>query len=523
MKLILSKYYGFFPLILLLVFYGFKAIYFPIHDFANYYFGGKFLAEQHFSSSIYFPFEFNSAINATGQKGIFASYAPNTPFLALLFAPFSLLPIAIAKLIFNSISIFLFIYSLKKLADFYKIESFYLLLIPILFFIPIKNEILFGQVYFLLFFLISESWLAYQKNQLKLGAFYLAIAILLKVFPALLILIPLFKRQFKFVFYVAGFVLILLSVSVLFSGIEIWQFMLTDVLSKASQGEISEAYVPNYQSVLMFLKELLVYEPTINNTALFPSPEMFHSLLLVFKCTLLVFGFYITTKTKDLFLVLSYWVIVMTLISPYGSTYALILLLFPYFALIQCNLSRPKIIAGITLVFLVNNLPTTVFLKYPYPLSYLRLFALMLLLILLLFHFHKYINYKITGILVLISAVLGFNFANVAASNSKYFLEKGSPILIYDFRLKEQQLTYYYWNGNGANKKSIPYKFSKVDALELEGNEILCHGIPIVSDTSNKRNPMLIDGNFILYLSDLDRGIGFYTLRKIMLNPTDNE
>ncbi len=523
MKQILSKYYGFFPLMMLLVFYGIKAISFPIHDFANYYFGGQFLAEQHFSLTTYFPFEFNSAINATGQKGIFASYAPNTPFLALLFTPFSLLPIAIAKLVFNGISIFLFAFSLKKLADFYKIESFYLLLIPILFFIPIKNEILFGQVYFLLFFLISESWLAYQKNQLKLGACYLAIAILLKVFPALLILIPLFKRQFKFIFFVAGFGLILFSVSVLFSGIEIWQFMLTDVLSKASQGAISEAYVPNYQSFFMFFKELLVYDPTLNNTAKFNSPEIFYSVLFSIKITLLTFGYFLTRKTENNFMFFSYWILVMILISPYGSTYTLILLLFPYFALIQSNLSRPKKIAGLLLIFIANNLPTTIFLKYHFPLSYLRLFALMLLLILLLSHFHKNINYRITGILALTAAVFAFNFAQVAASNSKYFLDKGSPILIYDFQIKEQQLTYYYWNENGENKKSIPFKFSKVDALKLKGNEIIYNGNTLVSDGSNKRNPMLIDGNLILYLSDFDRGIGFYTLRKIMLNPTDNE
>ena len=523
MKLILSKYYGFFPLIMLFFFYGFKSIYFPIHDYANYYFGGKLLIEQHLSSSIYFPLEFNRAISATGQAGVFASYAPNTPFLALLFAPFSLLPIAFSKLIFNSISIVLFIYSLKKIVDFYKIAPLYFLLIPILFFIPIKNEILFGQVYFLLFFLISESWLAFQTGHLKKSAFLFAFAILLKVFPLVLVLFYLFKKQFKYLLYVAGFGLLLLGFSVFFSGFEIWQYFLTTVLSKASNGEISEPYVANYQSVFMFLKELLVYEPTLNRTALYNSPELFHSLLLIFKCALIVFGFYITKKVDNLFMVLSYWMLVMILVSPYGSTYTLILLLFLYFALIQSDLSKPKIIAGIALIFLANDLPTTVFLKYPYPLSYLRLLALILLLILLLSHFHKHINYKITGILALASATIAFAFANREVSYSQYFLEKESPILIYDFELKDHQLTYSFWNENGENKRSIPFKYSYSKPLQQKGNEIICNGISIVSDGSNKRNPMLIDGHMVLYLSDFDRGIGFYTLRKIMLKSTDHE
>ena len=410
MKSIISKYYGLIPLLMLLSFFGYQSISFPIHDFANYYFGGQFLVEGHFTSLCYFPFEFNKAIADAGYTGIFVSYAPNTPFLALIFAPFSLLPIWISKIIFNSLSIFAFLYSIQKLSSFYQIKSIYLLLIPIVFFIPIRNEILFGQLYFLLFFLLSESWMAYQKNNLKTSACYLAIAILLKIFPALLLLFPLFTKQFRYLLYVAGFGLFFLSVSVFFSGFEIWQYFLTAILSKASNGEISEAYVSNYQSMFMFLKELLIYEPTLNRATFYNSPAIFHALLLLFKSTLLVFGFFITRKASNFLLVLSYWILVMVLVSPYGSTYTLILLLFPYFGLIQSDCSKPKKIAVATLLFLASNLPTTIFLKYPFPFSYLRFFVLMLLLTLILCHFHKHLNYKITGIVALASAFLAFTF-----------------------------------------------------------------------------------------------------------------
>ena len=54
-------------------------------------------------------------------------------------------------------------------------------LLPLLFFIPIKNNLLFGQVYFLLFFLLSESWVAYEKKQFKTMAALLGVAILMKI------------------------------------------------------------------------------------------------------------------------------------------------------------------------------------------------------------------------------------------------------------------------------------------------------------------------------------------------------
>ena len=194
MKNLLEKY-PLIPLALLCALYVYKAYGLPAHDFANYYFGGKFLAEGRFANWIYFPYEFNKAIAAESYKHIFASYAPNTPFLALFFLPFSFLPLAAAKLIFNIVSTGLFFYTLNRLVKFYRIPALYLCLVPILFFVPIKNELLFGQVYFLLFVLLGETWIAYRKNKKNKAALYLSFAIMLKIFPILLLLAFLFRKK----------------------------------------------------------------------------------------------------------------------------------------------------------------------------------------------------------------------------------------------------------------------------------------------------------------------------------------
>jgi hypothetical protein len=102
-----------------------------LHDFANYYYGGALLEGGRFNPSVYFPADFNKAIIKLGGRDIFASYAPNTPFLALLFMPFSLLPAMVAKLIFNLGSLLLLLRSVHRLTTFYKIEPVYLLLIPV--------------------------------------------------------------------------------------------------------------------------------------------------------------------------------------------------------------------------------------------------------------------------------------------------------------------------------------------------------------------------------------------------------
>jgi hypothetical protein len=101
MKQFILKYHLYGLLLLLCVCYIFKATTFPVHDFANYYFGAQFLADGSINTSIYSPYEFNKAIADLGFQNIFVSYAPNTPFLAVFFLPLTLISVVKAKIIFN--------------------------------------------------------------------------------------------------------------------------------------------------------------------------------------------------------------------------------------------------------------------------------------------------------------------------------------------------------------------------------------------------------------------------------------
>ena len=515
MKPLIGKYDSLIPLLLVCLFFTWKAIHFPAHDFANYYFGGKFLANGHFTSSVYFPYDFNKTIADLGFRNIFASYAPNTPFLALLFVPFSFLPLVVAKLTLNLLSILLFVYSLKRLVSFYKIEPVFLLLVPILFFVPIKNELLFGQVYFLLFFLIAESWLAYEKNQwVKMGIF-LGVAVFLKVFPILLILVFVFKRQFRPIKYVLASCVILLLFSILFSGIDIWIFYFKNVLPKASSGEISEAFVTNYQSVFMFLKQLLVYDSVLNPDVIRNAPQTFQALIIAFKIMLFSIGFYISRKANNSLFVISYWILAMVLLSPYGSTYTFVLLLLPYFSLMKSALSSVKKILGCLFIFAVANLPLQAFISNAFPFSYLRLFALLLLFSLFLSWLYYTIEIKIVMISVAAGFAVAYFFPINKSENSSYLLGRDMPILIYDYRISKDLLTYYYWNETGKNSAFIPLENALTKVGEVKENQIFLDDKQLTFDTSYKEKPLLINNNTMLYLSDFDRGIGFYTLRKI--------
>jgi hypothetical protein len=517
MKKVILKYYLFLPLLFLCFFYEYKSLWFPIHDFNNYYFGGAFLEDGNFNFKMYFPYEFNKAIANAGYLNVFASYAPNTPFLALLFAPFSLLPIAIAKLIFNSISTLLFVYSLKKLADFYEIEPVYLLLIPILFFIPIKNEILFGQVYFLLFFLLSECLIAFEENKHKKMAAYLSLSIAIKIFPILFILYFLFRRQLQPILHTVLFTTFFVLITLPFVSIDTWIFYVEHVLSKASKGEITAAFVDNYQSMLMFLKRCFVFDATENPNVLSESIMLFSGFLMAFKIAVIALGYYLSTRVSNKLFVFSYWIVSMIALSPYGSTYTFILLLFSFIFIVKSNIPIWKKTSFFMLLFGINSVPISSIILEPFPFSYLRLFLVMLFFIAFIGFEYQKINFKIT---TLVCGLLSLVFSITDKENnieSTLVLDK-SPLLVYNYTISKTKLTYFYWDEKGSHSQSFLLKNSSLEQLTLQKNQIFFKHKPITSDQSNKLKPMLIDDSMILYLSDSKRGIGFFTLRKIELN-----
>lgn len=519
MKIAAEKYIYLLPTLVLGLFYLYRSIDFPVHDFANYYFGGQFFSHGQFDHNVYFPYWFNSRIYAAGHNGIFAAYAPNTPFLALVFAPLSMLPVAVAKLFFNAVSLLLFLWSLLRIASRYRVDSFWLLAIPIVFFVPIKNQVLFGQVYFLVFFLLAECWLAYEKRQLKTAALYLSIAILLKVFPLLMLLFFMFRKQFKLLGYVFLFCAILIVFTGVFCGFGVWSFYLVHVLPKAGRGEIATAFVDNYQSVFMFLKRLLVYDPLENPQALFDNPALLGIISGTFKMAIIAIGFYAARKSAPLN-AMSYWIVAMVVLSPYGSTYTFLLFVFPFLAFAGSALSPVKKVLSVLLLALLANLPLAAVSGWAYPFSYMRLFVLLTVLLAMVLMVRQAVNWKmISGLSAAVLILMAVSSKNETVSSTTFSNQK-LPILVYDYDGNASGIAYSFFDENGFSGASVPNPgkmHSPGVALELRNNEIYLDGKPIASDDGNKRKPVLY-GQTIVYLSDYGRGLGFYTLRKVELN-----
>lgn len=514
MKALTGKYYGLLPLLLLCGFYIVKATGFSLHDFGNYYFGGYFFAQGTFTADMYFPYIFNRDIAALGYESLFLNYAPNTPFLTLLFYPFHFLDPFTAKLIFNLLSTFLFLYSTSRLVAFYKIKPVYAAIIPVLFFLPVKNNLLFGQLYFLLFFLLAEGWLAYEKKQLFRMSLFWSMAVLIKVFPVMLIAFLLFKKAYKPAAYLIFCCALLTIGSVLLNGVEIWFFFFEKVLPKASNGEIATAFVDNYQSVYMFLKRIFITDAIENPYPAVNNPFLFHLLLMSFKLGLVFMGYYITQIKKNTLFVFSYWIIIMLLLSPYGSTYTFILLLFPFFSIVNTN-SSPIVKCGFILLLCGNcNWPLQFFTNSVFPVSYCRLLLFLLFFILYLLSEKSTVNWKWSPMVLVLAAGMSYYSIHIMRpADAMGLLPVKSPVLIYKYTITDNRLTYYYWNENGENRMSIPLAASKTAEATIRNNQIYHNDKQLTYGNDNKTNALLVNNKTLIYLSDYNRGIGFYTLR----------
>ncbi len=508
------------PLIFFVIIGGYYVIpphSFPTHDFGNYYFSALFIKQGIFTSEIYFPFHFNQTVADLGYVNQFLSFAPNTPFLALFFVPFTFLPLATAKLVFNLISLLLLMVSVKRLASHLNIHWGYVLIFPLVFLVPIKNNLLFGQVYFLLFFLLSEGFLAYQKNQFIRTALWWGLAISLKVFPIVLIGFLLFKHHFKAVGYLLLSVAILTLISISVTGLAPWAFFFLEALPRFNNGEIAGAYVANYQSLFMFLKHILVFDAIENPTGLGQYFNSVLGLMFAVKLFLVSVAIFITKKVKGSFFSFSFWLFISLISSPYGSTYSLLVLAFLYFSTGKLEIQT----WGKSLIILTLTFLTLASFKgdYAFPFNYLRLYLMVGLFIGLMVLFRSQIPLKAITLTALISGGIYFLFLPETTDTSKRYTDFSMPILTYDYSIHTDKLVYYYWNSSARNRAEYTIKKQATDTqnVEIIDNQIYYQNQQLTFDHSNKKMATRVNENQIVFLSDKNRGVGFYELRKIEL------
>jgi len=498
----------------LLGYFMYKAVGAPLSDYAGYYFGSQALLQGNYQQ-VYDTYSLNVLIAQKGLPDVFASYTPFPPFTSIVLAPFLHFPAAVSKIVFNLFSAFLFIWVLARSSKFFSLPGRVVWLIPVLFFIPLRNNIFFGQAYLLLFALLMEGYMAYKKRKTVLAALWWAVAIVLKLFPLVILFFLLVKKQYKQAVYCVAACMVLGIVSVVFNGFASWQYYVFTIFPRASAGELNNSYTYLFQSAFMLLKNLFVYDEVQNPQVLFNSMPVFIICIAVFKAVILACCMGITLHKKvPGRIAFATWITAGLLLSPNGSTYSLVLLLIPLLALAH---SRAVYwYPGMALVLLINLLPVQAFAHWPLLLQFPRLYLLITFFMLMMVIAQARFPIK-TGISFFIVLLLA-NAPELFAKkdNSTYLLKQQLP-LVYDYAIDNNRLVYYYWDEKGSHETVTAYRVQRAstDDVYIQNNQVYYNDKQLTFTADRKQQVMLINDTDIIYLSDKNRGFTFYTLRRI--------
>ena len=509
------------PLIILLLIFIIRATSLGYSDFASYYFGSQLLLRGDYLNAYDTP-SLNLIIHQQGYKGLFVSYTPFPPFTSVVFAPFTLFPIGFSKILFNTISCFLFLFTLYRSFKYFSVSPFLLLSVPLIFFTSLRSNIYFGQSYLLLFSLLMEGYMAYKKRQIVLSTSLWGFAILFKVFPALIFFFLLARKDFKAMLYLSVACALLIMSSLLINDFSSWQLYISQIFPRLNNGELNDSFTSIFQSAFMLLKNIFIYDELMNPVAIYNSPYLFIIMLAAFK-TFLIGSCVMVTIRRGVndFLSFAIWMAASVLISPNGSTYSLIIFMIPLLALFSLDISYVQKTTLIFLLLLICNIPIHYFSSFPLLLKFPRLYLLIVFFIAMIFIAEIEFNYKIlSAFFVLFLSVESFRLLR-KEDKSNYLLTRDEHILIYDYYIGNNTLAYSYWSEQGSKEALTgeTVKDSSTKDLMLKDNQIYYKGKKMTDSPDWKKKPMLIDGAYIIYLSDKNRGVGFYTLRKLKLSP----
>lgn len=491
---------------------GFVCLYFviktitqPVGDFGNYYYAARFLSEGNWGQWIYDPYQFNKAIFDEGQRQFFLNYTPVPPFSALFYVPFGIFSITTAKVVWNVVNVATLLWALYRLQNLFQCKPVFIALVMVLFALPIRANITEGQSYFLLLALIVEGFVAYQnKTPIWYGLLW-AIAVHLKITPLFLGVFLCLKREWKGTLWLGGSIVVLGLISLPWLHVNTWTNYLSNVLPRLYLGEINNTYAVNYQSAQVLLKTLFVPDGLHNPNVWFNNPYAYEWIWQTFKWLLTGLAVVISVSAVSTPRKLAIWLVTSLLISGYGNSFSLILLVFPVLFYVT-QFGKADYIRGAlfmsALVFILF-IPYQWFSAYPILFRFPRLFGLLLLLVVLI----KKKDITKQMHLLWLSPVLAYLLASPTIPNrSSYLLTKEVHLLNNKYEIKggKIEVSFFDFSGPGYYEFALPFKAHHI-------KEVSAEAVPHGKHEQIKQVTAVNDSVFI-YLSDKNRGVGFYTL-----------
>jgi len=509
------------PLIIVIIYFNWQSSNFIIHDFANYYFGAKAVLNGSFTPNIYDALHFNKLFDNTGINNLFVNYYPNSPFISFAFIPLTAFDWQTAKLIHNIIGSIFFVISIYRISIFYNLPKWSFLLITFLFVTAIKNNILFGQSYFYIFFLLSEGLICYKKNKGTLASLFWSLAILIKIFPVVIFFWLFFKRDLLTFLKLGFFCVLLIVISVPTIGIDIWSYFAFEAFPLSSSGLIYDGFTVRAKSAIMLFKNVFIKDALLNASPLIESTFLFMVSYIFYKAVLFSAAASATNyRSEKTLFTFSVWILAGLLIAPTSSSYSKLMLIFPMLYLLSLDKEHIKGYAYfliLCLTLFLNNFPTQHLYDLPLPLNFLKLILLFVLFFLFIRSVHFNWSWMITLSFLGLFTVQSIMNPVTSSQYDYLVLDDKSPTIMSKIDFKDGFLHYHYLGLEGETimKTDLEINDFTTENLKIDENQIFYKNEQLTHSKDRKLTPYLINQSTIIFLSDSGRAPGCYTIRKI--------
>ncbi len=337
--------------------HGVKQLLEPNIDFPAFYWGAKLAFVEHRS-----PYTVDAFAEAKVQieQHIFPYLYP--PQSLLVFYPLTFFRYGVAKavmLIINHACILLFMYLFFfKITEINIEEKFYEFTIPLfivytLGFYPVVANLIHGQINQIVLLLLCLTWYAMKKQAGSwLIALPLSMAILMKTYPALFILLLIINKRYRAVLWVCALLLAYSIVAYLVLPHAVWTDWVTNVLPTGGYGQVpfnlfSPAEMRNH-SINGFISRIFLKNEF--SEALWPNPALARTLpyLLSFCVVAISIGVcYLASRSghdagRLIDLEFSVFLLLMIMVGPLSWESHLVFVLPPALIAISCLLARRR-------------------------------------------------------------------------------------------------------------------------------------------------------------------------------------
>ncbi len=152
-----------------------------------------------------------------------------------------------------------------------------ILLVSFLCVVPLRTNFVYGQYYVVILCLICAAYYTWQRGHKLTAGILLALAASFKLFPAVFLILFLWKRQWRAAVGLVTGGAGLAAASVAMFGWQVHKVFLIEVLPRALHGDIIDPYSLRWNSFGMLWHRLFLLEPELNPSPWFNSPGAYAS------------------------------------------------------------------------------------------------------------------------------------------------------------------------------------------------------------------------------------------------------